>query len=295
MTSLSERWFQFGNYIFLTLLSITFILPFLLLLSTSFVSEQELIRRGTAFVLLPHEINFAAYEVLFSRGSQLFKAYGITLFIVIIGTFLNLLFTSMLAYGLANRHLPGRTFFTTMVFLTMVFSGGLIPNYLLVTFLGLKNTLWALIIPGLISVWLFLILRHFFINIPESLEESASIDGATPPYILWKIVLPLSLPALATVGLFYAVGHWNAWFGAAIYIHTPDLMPLQILLRNVVVNQTSQDLNVQMITDMDMFNKPPEMALRSATIIVSTLPILMTYPFLQKYFIKGVMVGSIKG
>ncbi|ANY72721.1 ABC transporter permease [Paenibacillus ihbetae] len=286
----SERIFDAANIVFLIFLSLMFVIPFLAVLSTSFISAEESMRRG-AFVLIPERLDFTAYDVLLNRGKIILNAYQVTLFRVIVGTFLNLLFTSMLAYGLARRSLPGRNGLVLFIFLTMIFQGGLIPNYMLMDTLGLKDSLWVLIFPSLVSAWNLFILRNFFMGLPEELEESAVIDGATPLLILFKIVIPLSMPAMATIGLFYAVHHWNDWFGASIYINDINKMPIQVIMRNILLTGITQnEAQLEYVR-----NPPPAATLKSAVIIISTLPILFVYPFLQKYFVKGVMVGSIKG
>ncbi|MBB3131246.1 putative aldouronate transport system permease protein [Paenibacillus rhizosphaerae] len=288
--SASERVFEVFNIVALTLLSLAFLVPFLAILSTSFVSTEESMRRG-AFILIPEKLDFGAYDMLLNRGMIIFNAYKVTLFRVTVGTFLNLLFTATLAYGLARRTLPGRNAIVSFIFLTMIFSGGLIPSYMLIDKLGLKDSLWVLVVPGLISAWNLFIMRNFFQALPEELEESAIIDGAGPARILWSIVVPLSMPAIATIGLFYAVGHWNEWFGASIYINDQSKLPIQVIMRNILLTGVIQDeTQVEYIRD-----PPPAAALKSAVIIISTLPILFVYPFIQKYFVKGIMVGSIKG
>ncbi|PYI57379.1 carbohydrate ABC transporter permease [Paenibacillus flagellatus] len=285
-----ERTFDVFNAALLTVLSLLFLIPFLAVFSTSFLSAEESMRRG-AFVLVPEKIDFGAYEMLLNRGMIIYNAYKVTLFRVVVGTFLNLLFTATLAYGLSRRALPGRNGLVLIVFLTMIFHGGLIPNYMLIDKLGLKDTLWVLIVPGLISAWNLFIMRNFFMTLPEELEESAIIDGASPAVILRKIVVPLSMPAIATIGLFYAVHHWNDWFGASIYINDQSKLPIQVVMRNILLTGLIHDeTQVEYIRD-----PPPAAALKSAVIIVSTLPILCVYPFIQKYFVKGMMVGSVKG
>ncbi|WJH36024.1 carbohydrate ABC transporter permease [Paenibacillus sp. CC-CFT747] len=236
----SERVFDAFNIVILAVLSLLFLVPFLAVLSTSFISAEESMRRG-AFILIPHKIDFGAYEMLLKRGMIIYNAYKVTLFRVTVGTFLNLLFTATLAYGLARRTLPGRNGIVLFIFLTMIFHGGLIPSYMLIDKLGLKNTLWVLVIPGLISAWNLFIMRNFFLSLPEELEESGIIDGATPAVILWKIIIPLSMPAIATIGLFYAVHHWNDWFGASIYINDQSKMPIQVVMRNILLSGILQD------------------------------------------------------
>ncbi|WP_199613968.1 carbohydrate ABC transporter permease [Paenibacillus alkalitolerans] len=285
-----ERIFDVFNIVLLTVLSLMFLVPFLAVLSTSFISAEESMRRG-AFVLIPEKIDFGAYDMLLNRGMIILNAYKVTLFRVFAGTFLNLLFTATLAYGLSRRTLPGRNQLVLVIFLTMIFHGGLIPNYMLIDHLGLKDTLMVLILPGLISAWNLFILRNFFMTLPEELEESAVIDGATPAVILRKIIIPLSMPAIATIGLFYAVHHWNDWFGASIYINSQNNLPIQVIMRNILLTGIIHDeTQIEFIKD-----PPPAATLKSAVIIISTLPILFVYPFIQKYFVKGIMVGSIKG
>lgn len=284
--------FAFANYTLLTALALLFVLPFLVVLSTSLVSEAELMRRGS-FILIPEQLNFGAYELLLSQGSILYNAYGITVARVLIGTTLNLVFTSMMAYGLSRRQLPGRSGIMMFVFITMVFHGGLVPNYLLMKYLHLTDSFWVMVLPGLISAWNMIVMRSFFMQLPDNLEESALIDGATPLRILTRIVLPLSLPTFATIGLFYGVAHWNAWFDAVIYINDAGKFPVQVLMRKIVLSMTSQDLNAELMGELTA--KPTPQSLKGAMIIVTTVPIICVYPFLQKHFVKGVLTGSIKG
>lgn len=288
--SRGERFFEVFNYLFLTLISIIFILPLFTVLSTSLIGEAEYARRGL-FFLWPDEPVLAAYELLLSSNSVVLNAYTITLFRVIVGTFLNLVFTVTLAYVLARRNLPGRTLMTMFVFVTMVFSGGLIPSFILMDTIGLLNNVWVMIIPGLISPWNMLIMRNFFMAFPQELEEAAIMDGANPITVLLRVVLPLSLPAIATIGLFYAVGHWNAWFDAAIYIKDLRKLPVQVILRGIL--QQAVMLEPETLGNIQLM--PPSAALQSAMVVISTVPILCVYPFIQKHFVKGALVGSIKG
>lgn len=290
MHSRAGVWFDRFNVVFMIVICLVFIIPFIVVISTSVTPALELARRG-AYVLYPESLDFSAYKALLYWGSPVYQAYGVTLFRTIVGTFFNLLVTAMLAYGLSKRDLPGNVFLTTFVFITMLFNGGLIPTYMVVKYTGLTNTVWAMIVPNLVVVWNLLVLRTFFAQIPEALEESATIDGASQARVLFSIVLPLSLPALATVGLFYAVWHWNSWFDATIYIHNAELQPVQNIMRNMVIDESNMDLNMEILGE-----RPPATGtMKSAIIIVSTIPILCVYPFLQRYFIKGVMVGAVKG
>lgn len=295
--SRSERTFEITNYLILIALTLIFLVPFGSVLMTSFVSQTEYAQRGS-FILIPRTFDFTAYKLLLGSGSVVPNAYMITILRTVIGTLLNLAFTATLAYGLARRNLPGRTFLTLYVFIPMIFSGGLIPSFVLMDTLGLLNKFWAMIIPGLISVWNLLIMRNFFMALPIELEEAAIVDGANPPTILWKVVLPLSLPSISTIGLFYAVAHWNAWFDAAIYLKDQFLMPIQLILR-AVMQATMQYGGQGFLSDpsaaMGYETLPPARALQGAMIMVTTLPILCIYPFIQKYFVKGALIGSVKG
>ena len=286
-----ERAFDLANQIFLAILSLTFVVPFLVVISTSLVSAAEAGRRG-AFILFPESIDPTAYRLLLGRGSRLLRAYQVTLFRVVVGTALNLAFTGSFAFVLSRRALPGRKGLTLMVFFTMLFSGGLIPTFLLVRFLGLYNSVWSLVIPGLINAWWMLIMRNFFYTIPNELEEAATMDGATPLQTLVKVYFPLSLPAFATIGLFYAVHHWNAWFDANIYITDMQKQPIQMILRRVL---ESSLINLNDTADIDSEEIPPSETMRAAVIVVTTVPILFVYPFIQRFFVKGMLIGSVKG
>ena len=266
------------------------IYPVLYVVSRSVMTETEKALRP--FALIPNQFELAAYRVILSKNSLVVNAYGTTVLRTIIGTFCNLLFTILFAYVLSKKYYPPRLIFTFILTFTMWFSGGLIPTYLLLRSLGFVNSFWVYIIPGLISAWNTLIMRNFFMEMPDSLEESAEIDGANDFQILFMIVLPLSKASLATIGLFYAVGHWNAWFDSMIYMNQPTKWTLQFVLRQIITAASVKDI-IQYTTSLDI--APPTQAVRMAAIVVSTVPILAVYPFVQKYFVKGVLVGSIKG
>ncbi len=284
--------FNIFNYVFVTLVAVTTIIPFVYLIGASFATEYEIATRPMFFI--PQDVSTGAYEYIFS-SSKILRGFGNSAFITICGTAINLFFTVTMAYALSKTRLRGRNFFLNMVIFSMFFSGGMIPGYIIVAnVLGMKNSYLSVLLPGAISAYNLMIVKNFFQGIPQELEESASIDGCTDLGILWKIVLPLSLPVLATFGLFYAVGHWNAYFGAMIYMTgAKEKWPLQVLLRELIImsNGTAGDL-----TNMaDDFVQPPEQSIKMAVIVVSTVPIMCVYPFLQKYFVKGVMVGALKG
>ena len=285
----SEKVFQLVLYILLIAMTLSFIIPFLLVLGTSFVTKEEVARRG--FVFFPQQWSTMAYDMMLFQNNEVWRAYGVTFFRVVVGTLCSLLVTGTFAYAMSKRDLPGRMFFLVLSFITMIFYGGLIPSYLVIKSLGLIDSVWCFILPKLMSVWNMLILRNFFYSIPESLEESALLDGATPMTIFFRIIVPLSMPAIATIGLFYAVDQWNSWFDAAIWINDPNKYPLQMVLRKYVLMSSTYDLKFDLATGA----KPPDMGIKSAIVVISTVPMLCIYPFIQKYFVKGVMVGSVKG
>jgi putative aldouronate transport system permease protein len=293
--STGEKAFDVVNYILLIFLSLLFLLPFISVVATSLISGKEYTTRGL-FILYPHNPTLAAYKMLLGQGSVVINAYGVTVARVLVGTALNLLFTFPLAYVLSKRRLYGRTFLTVLIFFTMLFHGGLIPNFVVVEKLGLLNTFWSMILPPLINPWWLLIMRNFMFSIPEELEEAAIMDGANPLTVLLRIILPLSMPVIATIGLWYAVMHWNAWFDAAIYINDSNKLPVQLILRGILEYGTGQYSDYSGLAQAtEVLDPPPAESLKSAMIVVTTLPILLVYPFIQRYFVKGIMLGSIKG
>ncbi len=287
-TSAGNLIFNVFLYAFFTLVTLAFVIPLWSVITVSFMSETERLTRGM-FVLYPFHIDLSAYRFILGRNSQIYSAYLVTLYRASFGTFISMLTSVMLAYGLSKKTLPFRFGLTFAIYFTTMFGGGLIPTFLWVRALGLYNNLLVLVLPGLVSAWNMLLLRNFFAQIPDALEEAAFIDGATPAQVLFRIMIPLSLPAIATVSLFYCVGHWNAWFDGMLYISNPRMVPLQNVLRNIVLAAN--------ITDMQGVNElpPPLEPVRNATIVVAMLPIMMVYLAAQKYFIRGVIVGGIKG
>ena len=290
--TLGSRIFDIANYLIVTLIALTTIFPFIYIIGASFATEYEIATRP--MFIIPQDATTAAYQFIFS-SNKILRGFGNSLLITVCGTAINLFFTVTMAYALSKSRLRGRNFFLNMVIVSMFFSGGMIPGYIVVAnILNLKNTYWSVLLPGAISAYNMMIVKNFFQGIPQELEESAAIDGCTDIGVLLRIVLPLSLPVLATFGLFYAVGHWNAYFGAMIYMKTAkEKWPLQVLLRELIIlsNGTAGDMN-----NLDPeFVQPPEQSVKMAVIVVSTVPIMCVYPFLQKYFVKGVMVGALKG
>ena len=282
--------------VFFIILSALCIIPFVLVVIISLTSEQSLQLNGYRF--WPKQWSFEAYKYIFASGSNILRAYGITIFVTITGTFIGLFIMTSYAYALSRKSFAYRKFFTKLIFIPMLFSGGMVSSYLVVTrFLGLKDNLLALILPICVTSFNIIILRTFFkTTIPESIIESAKIDGASELSIFLKIVLPISLPAVATIALFLTLGFWNDWFNAMLYIEKSSLMPLQYML---VKLETSIEFLVNNssslgILAVDQASKLPRDTAKMAIVVISTLPIILAYPFFQKYFVSGLTVGAVK-
>ncbi|MCF7757575.1 carbohydrate ABC transporter permease [Paenibacillus xylanexedens] len=282
--------FDIFNYVMLGILGILTVLPFLYIIGNSFATEAEITERS--FFLIPKVFSFSAYEYIFS-SSTIFRSIGVSIFITVAGTLVNLFFTLTMAYPLSRSDFWGRNVMMNMVIFSMLFGGGMIPTYLVIRGLGLLDSYWALMLPGAISAFNLIVVKNFFQQMPPGLEEAARIDGCSDLGVLWRIVLPLSKPVIATFALFYAVGHWNNFFSALLYISDSDKWPLQVMLRQIVLLSQA---SVGDMANMDPnFVQPPEQSIKMVVIVVGTIPILLVYPFLQKHFAKGVMLGSIKG
>lgn len=265
--------------------------PLILVLSNS-VSDPGMVASGQV-LLLPKGINFDGYQAVF-QDKNIMTGYANTIFYTFFGTIINLLVTVPAGYALTKSTLPGKNFFVTLFMITMYFSGGMIPTFLLVQSLGLYNTRWVLLILGAFSTYNCIICRSFFSAMPKELEESAEIDGCSPLGTFVKIVLPLSKALLGVMVLYFAVGHWNSYFSAMIYLREDKMQPLQVFLRRILIlAQSALELEVSEEFAQSMADR--EALLRYSTIVVSSLPLLIIYPFLQKYFDKGVMIGSVKG
>ncbi|MBP1966638.1 carbohydrate ABC transporter permease [Paenibacillus aceris] len=282
--------FDVSNYILLSIIGIVAVLPFIYVVAGSFASDTELTQR--AVFLIPKTFTLSAYEFIFSTDTIL-KSIWVSLYVTIVGTIVNLFFTVTMAYALSKKALMGRNTVLNMIVFSMLFGGGLIPTYIVVRELHMLDTYWALMIPGAISAFNLIIVKNFFQELPQELEEAAKIDGCTEIGLLWRIVLPLSMPVLATFTLFYAVGHWNNFFSALLYLNDPAKWPLQVMLRQIVL--LSQMAAGDMSSVDPQFVKQQEQSIKMAVIVVGTIPILLVYPFLQKHFAKGVLIGSVKG
>ncbi|WP_409341980.1 carbohydrate ABC transporter permease [Paenibacillus sp. MBLB4367] len=282
---IEDRLFNALVVVILLLSAVAALFPLLYVLSVSLTPFSEVLKNG-GFLLIPKSITFDAYHKLLTE-SNIPDAFWVTIIITVGGTICNLLVTALMAYPLSRKQLPGRSLFLLMVVFTMLFSGGIIPTYLTVKSVGLLNSLWAMIIPSLVWSFNVLIMKSFYENLPEELFESARIDGAKEFRILWSLVVPLSVPVTLTVGLFYAVGHWNEFFQAILYVTDRTMFPLQVVVREILI-QTQQPLE-------NAENMTPTETLQMASVVLASLPIIAVYPFIQKHFTKGMLLGSIKG
>ncbi|MFD1177856.1 carbohydrate ABC transporter permease [Paenibacillus puldeungensis] len=285
----SERIIDAVNVVLLGLIALIMFLPFWYVVATSFASYKEFLEKD--IIWFPREWVLSAYEYIFASGSFV-RSVLVTIFLTIIGTCVNLIFTATMAYTL-SRPVIGQRFVMMLVLFTLLFSAGMIPTYLIVKETGLIDSLWSLILPTAISPFNLIVMRQFFMSIPSELHEAAVIDGANDLHIFSRIILPLSKPSMAAFALFYAVAHWNNYFAGILYLNTPEKWPIQVILRQiVVVGEAQTSLSGGQIL---LENAPPSETIQMAAIIVATLPILAVYPFLQKHFTKGVMLGSVKG
>lgn len=283
------------NAIFM-IMTIACLFPLLLLFMSSITAEQSIVLNG--YTLFPSDFSLEAYKYLWNQSSTMIRAYGITILITVVGTFVGLLISALLAYPLSRQDMPIRAVLSFVVFFTLLFNGGLVPSYLVFTeVFHMKNTLLALIIPGLLTNGFFILLiRTFFsTSIPVQIIESAYIDGASEFKIFYKIVLPLSMPILATIGLMLTISYWNDWFNGLIYVTEPDLYSIQNLLNRMLTNiQFLQQTNMGGNQTSAVANLPTN-AVRMAMAVIGILPIILIYPFFQKYFVKGLTIGAVKG
>ena len=285
---IGSRIFDFCNILFMLCLAFITLYPMYNIFIVS-ISSAEYIYAG-AVSFIPKGINFDAYRMVFKNDS-IWRSFGNSILYTTVGTAINVVCSAMCAYPLSRKDFYGRGFFSLFVAVTMFISGGMIPSYLVVNQLRLINTMWAIVLPGAISTYNMIIMRTFFQNLPVSLQESAYLDGANDITILFKVVLPLSMPIIATMTLFYAVGHWNSYFNAMIYLNSKSKFPLQVLLREIVVAGNMADESSDLTSNINII----AINFKYAVIVITVVPILVVYPFLQKHFTKGVMIGAIKG
>ena len=280
------------NTLLLVLVMLVVLYPLYFIVIASFSDPLEVLSGHVVF--FPKKVSLEAYKMVF-RDAQILTGYRNTIFYTLLGTAVNIVLTVLAAYPLSRRDLAGRKFFTVMLAVTMFFSGGLIPTYLMVSnTLHLLDTIWAMILPGAISVWNVIIVRTYFqTSIPPELSEAAMVDGCSDFMLLAKVILPLSMPVLAVMVLFYGVAHWNSFFNALIYLNDKALYPLQLILRSILVQNTMSE---DMLAEVDSLANRQVMAetIKYALIVVASAPIIAVYPFLQKYFVNGVMIGAIK-
>ncbi|WP_037285965.1 carbohydrate ABC transporter permease [Saccharibacillus sacchari] len=296
--SKGDKMFLIGTYIYLCIALVIVLYPLIYILSAS-ISSPQAVNSGEMW-LFPKDITWAGYELVFNNP-KIWNGYLNTIIYTVVGTLLNLAVTLPAAYALSRSDFIGRNWFMGFILLTMFFSGGLVPTYLVVKNLGLIDTMGALILPVAASVWNIVVARTFFQStIPKELQEAAHIDGCTNIKLFWKIVLPLSAPIVAVMALFYGVGHWNSYFSSLIYLNSESKYPLQMVLRQILVLQEmSAEMNGAGVSGeiAQAMNSKAETAslIKYGVIVVSTLPIIAVYPFLQRYFVQGVMIGSVKG
>lgn len=292
--SYGDRIFDGINIIFFALLALVTIFPLWNVIMTSLVGSGEF--NSKAIVLWPDHITFESYRYLLGYKSGIGNSLLVTAVLTIVGSLYSLILTTALSYGLSKKYLPGRNFFITIIMITMFFSGGLIPFYLLIRNMGLMNSFFALFLPVGINTYNFIVVKAFFSQFSPELEESAKIDGGNDIFIFFRIVLPLSKPVLATFFLFYAVTYWNSWYNCMLFIQNNKLFTLQFVLRQMVVASNTSNISQAMQNSareagIYLF----EDGMRMATVVLATIPIVCIYPFLQKHFVKGVMIGSVKG
>lgn len=274
----------------LILMALAALFPFYRVVLLSFSDSVSYAKHP--LYLLPYRFDLTGYKAIFT-DEAFYQSMGVTLFCTIVGTAVNMILSVMGAYVLARKTLIGRKLIMNMIIFTMLFGGGTIPTYLLMKSLGLVNNIWVMILPGAVSTYYLTIMKNYFMSLPDGLMEAARLDGANEFHVLFDVVLPISLPFMATFCLFYAVGHWNEWATANLYISKSALYPLQIYLRNILINM-SNNLNDAAKEFVSSHVKINTTAVQMATIVVSTIPILCVYPFVQKHFVKGVMVGGMK-
>lgn len=291
-TEKSTHLFNAIGYVLMTLFALLCLLPFLLIVSGSFSSENEIITEG--FKLVPDQFSVDAYRAVFRDPTQIFNAYRVSILLTVCGTVLGLFLTSMAGYVLSRQDFKYRGNLAFFIYFTTLFSGGLMPWYILiVNHLQLKDSYLALLLPGLLSAWNIILMKNFMKSIPESISESAKIDGAGDFTIYRKLILPLSAPGLATIGLFMALAYWNDWFTANLFITTESMYPLQFLLYKILASAAV--LKTSIAGNLSPDFKPPAETLKMAAAVIVTGPIIFLYPFVQRFFVKGLTIGAVKG
>lgn len=282
--------------VILTILSLLSVIPFIFVIIISFTDEEALAMNGYRFI--PEKWSLYAYEYIVSAGENILRSYGVTILVTVVGTLIGLLLTGTYAYALSRKTYAFRSFFTKVITVPMLFSGGMIANYLVMTkVLMLKNTIWALILPLCMNSFNVIVLRTFFkTSIPDSVVESAKIDGASEWKLFFRIVIPMAMPGLATIGLFLTLGYWNDWFNALMYIDNKDWIPLQFLLMQIQnsIDWLASNKSMMGVDGIQAAANLPKETIKMAIVVISTLPIIFAYPFFQRYFVNGLTIGAVK-
>lgn len=284
---MGSRLFTIVNTTLLTLIALACLLPFVNVFASSFASTQEVVEKS--FILFPTTFSLDAYRYILSTPT-IFKGLGVSIGVTLVGTVVSMVLTSLMAYGLSRKYLYGRDFINFVIVFSMLFSGGMIPTFLVVKYFGLIDSYWSMIMPVAINAFNLIIMRNFFQALPEGLEESAKIDGSNDFGVFFKIMLPLAMPSIATLSLFYGVAYWNTYMSAILYMTDSTKWPIQVLLRQIVIvasGMQGDNASVDII--------PPAQTIKMAVIVVATVPMLLAYPFVQKHFTKGALLGSVKG
>ncbi|MGI2296761.1 carbohydrate ABC transporter permease [Paenibacillus sp. GXUN7292] len=287
--SRGEKAFDVFNILLLAAAAAITLFPFWYIAAVSLSPIEQVMRGG--LILWPESLTLESYKLILTNA-HFTRALWITVALTAVGTLTNLVLTALMAYPLSKKRLKGRSALLFLVLFTMLFSGGMIPSYLVMKWLNLLNSFWSVIIPSGISAFNLIILKNFFQGIPEELEESGKMDGCTNTGVLFRIVLPLSMPAMATFTLFYAVGHWNQFFTSILYVTNSKLWPIQVVLRQMIIQGSTEEFQAAIANETTEIMPT---TIKMAAIIVATVPILFVYPFLQKHFAKGVLLGSVKG
>ncbi len=277
-------------YAALGLIALSTVLPFLYVVAGSFATEKELTEK--AFFIIPTQVSLNAYQYAI-RTANILRGLKNSIILTILGTVMCMLFSLSFAYPLSKMHFRGRNWIMNLVIVTMLFSGGMIPSYMVINAYGLYDTYWALVLPALINPFNMVIIKKFFTGLPVELDEASYMDGANDLQIFTRVALPLSKPVIASISLFYGVGFWNDYFNSMIYLQTAEKFPIQIQLRSIIL--LSSTFSDAMMDFYDMNGAPPDKAVKMACTVIATVPVLCIYPFVQKYFTKGVMVGAVKG
>jgi putative aldouronate transport system permease protein len=287
--------YKFTNgmiYAVLVLIGLITLLPFLYVIIISFTDPTEYLSKP--LIIIPEKWSLSSYKYILST-EMFIRSLGVSGFLAIVGSAISILITSALAYALSRKRFLGKKFFLVAILMTMLFNPGMIPNFLLVDSLGLMDTIWSLILPAITSAWYVFLMKNFYQELPEELEEAAKIDGCNDLGVFFRIMFPISLPAIAAFGLFFAVGFWNTYFNGVLYINSEELRPMQVVLQMMLIQASTNVADPSVAAMLQSEQMLPPETIKMAAIVVSSLPIVMVYPFLQKYFVKGMLVGSVKG